>query len=120
MRSVAFALLAAALPVQAAVHHVIATPEMTFEPAELVIRRGDAVVFSNGGGVHNVVADDERFRCAVNCNTNTAPSGLAWSAIVQFREAGEIGYYCEAHGDTQGGMRGLIVVEFADGFEDTP
>jgi plastocyanin len=99
---------------------VVANPDMTFTPATLTIYQHDRVVFRNGGGVHNVVADDNRFRCAVNCNTNTAPSALAWSAGVQFTQLGSIGYYCEQHGNTTSGMRGLIVVidrVFVDGFD---
>jgi plastocyanin len=105
---------------QARTFEVIANPDMTFTPATLTIHQYDRVVFRNGGGVHNVVADDNRFRCAVNCNTNTAPSALPWSAGVQFTQLGSIGYYCEQHGNTTSGMRGLITVidrVFVDAFE---
>ena len=99
---------------------VVANPDMTFTPSPLVIHQYDRVVFRNGGGLHNVVADDNRFRCAINCNTNTAPSSQAWSSGLQFTRLGSIGYYCEQHGDTTSGMRGLIIVidrVFVDGFE---
>jgi plastocyanin len=99
---------------------VVANPDMTFTPATLVIYQYDRVVFRNGGGLHNVVADDNRFRCSVNCNTNTAPSSQAWSSGLQFTRLGSIGYYCEQHGDTASGMRGLITVidrVFVDAFE---
>lgn len=113
---------AIALPAAAAArtYEVIANPDMTFTPATLTIYQYDRVLFRNGGGLHNVVADDNSFRCAVNCNTNTAPSALAWSAGVQFTRLGSFGYFCEQHGDTTSGMRGLIVVidrVFVDGFE---
>jgi plastocyanin len=113
-------LVLSAAAAQARTVEVIANPDMTFTPATLTIHQYDRVVFRNGGGVHNVVADDNRFRCAVNCNTNTAPSALAWSAGVQFTQLGSIGYYCEQHGNTTSGMRGLIVVIdriFVDGFD---
>lgn len=79
------------------------------------------VNFRNGGGVHNVVADNLYFKCSVNCNTNSTPSALAWSAIVQFRRLGTFGYFCEQHGDTMIGMRGSITVidrVFVDGFDE--
>ncbi len=93
---------------------------MTFTPATLVIHQYDRIVFRNGGGLHNVVADDNRFRCSVNCNTNTAPSAQPWSSGLQFTRLGDIGYYCEQHGDLGSGMRGLIRVidrVFVDGFD---
>lgn len=112
LRGLPAALLLAVLAGDASARtfEVIANPDMTFTPATLTIYQYDRVVFRNGGGLHNVVADDNRFRCAVNCNTNTAPSALAWSAGVQFTLLGSIGYYCEQHGDTGSGMRRLIVV----------
>lgn len=122
-RRAAVVLMAAGvMPVvaQARTFEVIANPDMTFTPATLTIYQYDRVVFRNGGGLHNVVADDNSFRCAVNCNTNTSPSALAWSAGVRFTRLGSFGYFCEQHGDTNAGMRGLIVVidrVFVDGFD---
>lgn len=113
-------LVLSAAAAQARTFEVIANPDMTFTPATLTIHQYDRIVFRNGGGVHNVVADDNRFRCAVNCNTNTSPSALAWSAGVQFTQLGSIGYYCEQHGNTTSGMRGLINVidrVFVDSFD---
>lgn len=118
----AFVLLAAHAA-HARTFEVVANPDMTFTPASLVIYQYDRVVFRNGGGLHNVVADDNRFRCAINCNTNTAPSSQAWSSGLQFTRLGSIGYFCEQHGDTTSGMRGLITVidrVFVDGFEAEP
>jgi plastocyanin len=97
---------------------VVAT-DMTFTPTTITIYQYDRIRFRNGGGLHNVVADDNSFRCAVNCNTNTAPSALLWSAGVQFTRLGTFGYFCEQHGDVNSGMRGVIVVidrVFVDGF----
>jgi plastocyanin len=115
----AFSVLAAHAA-HARTFEVVANPDMTFTPASLVIYQYDRVVFRNGGGLHNVVADDNRFRCAINCNTNTAPSSQPWSSGLQFTRLGSIGYFCEQHGDTTSGMRGLITVidrVFVDGFE---
>jgi plastocyanin len=102
-------------------HVVTANPGLTFSPDRLVVIEGDTVRFRNGGGTHNVHADDDRFVCSVNCTTNTGPSGAEWSSVVAFDHAGTIGYYCDKHGGTGGGMRGTIVVVtdriFVDGFE---
>lgn len=87
----------------------------------ITIYQNDQVNFRNGGGVHNVIADDRRFQCAVNCNTSTTPSSLPWSVRVQFTRLGTFGYYCEQHGDTMIGMRGSVTVidrVFVDGFEE--
>jgi plastocyanin len=106
----------------AAIEHLVtANPDLTFSPASLVVARGDTVRFHNGGGTHNVHADDDRFVCSVNCTTNNGPNGADWSAVVAFDEAGTFGYYCEKHGGTGSGMRGTIIVVddhvFADGFD---
>lgn len=103
--------------------NVTANPDMTFTPAYLVIYQNDTVVFSNAGGTHNVRADNNSFICAINCTTKNAPSTEPWSVPVQFKHLGDIGYFCEAHGDLTGGMRGEILVidrVFVDGFEPTP
>ena len=118
-RALAASLLAAA-PASAAVFTVTANPDMTFTPAEITLYQGDAIVFVNGGGVHNVRADNDSFRCALNCSNHGEPSAEPWRATVQFRHLGTLGYYCEAHGDLAGGMRGRITVldrVFVDGFD---
>ncbi|HJT98306.1 MAG TPA: plastocyanin/azurin family copper-binding protein [Rhodanobacteraceae bacterium] len=105
----------------AAIYVVTANPDMTFTPESITIHQGDAIRFENAGGVHNVHADDDSFICALNCNTNTAPSDLPWSVVVRFNHLGTIGYYCDQHGNTTSGMRGSITVIdriFVDGFDD--
>ena len=112
--------LCVTLPARATVWLVTTNPDMTFTPADLSIRQGDAITFENRGGVHNVHADNNRFHCAVNCSTNTSPSATLWHVVVQFNLAGEFGYYCDQHGDTTTGMRGIVRVTeslYADGFE---
>jgi len=104
----------------ATVYVVTANPDLTFTPASITIHQGDAIRFVNGGGVHNVHADDNRFICSLNCTTNNAPSDADWSVIVRFNQLGTIGYYCDQHGDTTSGMRGSITVIdriFVDGFD---
>jgi plastocyanin len=96
------------------------THAMTFTPAHLVIYQYDTVIFVNAGGLHSVHADNNAFICAINCTNNNGPSTENWSVPVQFKYLGDFGYYCEAHGDLNGGMRGEIDVidrVFVDGFE---
>jgi len=105
---------------RAAIHVVTANPDLTFTPAAITIYQGDTIAFENAGGVHNVHADNNRFICSVNCTTNNAPNAAAWRADVQFRQLGTFGYYCDAHGDLDGGMRGAVTVIdriFVDGFD---
>lgn len=105
---------------RATVYAVTANPDLTFTPASITIRQGDSIRFSNAGGVHNVHADNNRFICSVNCTTDNAPSGDAWSDVVRFNQVGTFGYYCDQHGNTTSGMRGSITVLdsiFADGFD---
>jgi len=114
------ALALCASPAHATVYVVTANPDLTFTPASITIHQGDAIRFVNGGGVHNVHADDNRFICSLNCTTNNAPSDADWSVIVRFNQLGTIGYYCDQHGDTTSGMRGSITVIdriFVDGFD---
>lgn len=110
------------LPVMAsgANHTVTANSNMTFTPSSLSIAAGDTVTFKNGGGLHNVASDPgavTTFRCANGCDGaggNGDPSSDAWSAVVTFRTAGTIGYFCEIHGAPGGiGMAGKITVSGA-------
>jgi plastocyanin len=114
-------MLIVATPSHASEHVVTANPDLTFTPSRLIVIEGDVVRFRNGGGTHNVHADDDRFVCSIDCTTNTGPSGAEWSSLVTFGRAGTIGYYCDKHGGTGGGMRGTIVVVteriFGDGFD---
>jgi len=110
----------AASHARAAVHVVTANPDMTFTPADLTIYQGDTIRFENAGGLHNVHADDDSFVCALDCSLHTAPSSAPWQVNRRFGQLGTIGYYCDQHGDTRGGMRGSITVidrVFVDGFE---
>ena len=108
---------------EARVFVVTANPDLTYTPASITIHQGDSIRFENAGGVHNVHADDDRFKCSINCSTNNAPSDELWSDVVRFNQLGTIGYYCDQHGDLQGGMRGSITVIdrlFVDGFDPVP
>lgn len=97
-----------------------ANADMTFTPAAIEIYKGDSIRFVNGGGLHNVHADDDSFVCALDCSLHNAPSSQPWQVSVRFNRLGAIGYYCDQHGDTTGGMRGSITVidrVFVDGFD---
>ena len=105
----------------AAEHLVTANSNQTFTPASITIRQGDTIRFQNSGGVHNVHADDDRFVCSIDCKSNNTPNGAPWSVVVKFDQPGTVGYYCDKHGGTQGGMRGHVTVivdeVFANGFD---
>lgn len=105
----------------AAEYLVTANSNQTFTPASITIRQGDTIRFQNTGGVHNVHADDDRFICSIDCKSNNTPNGAPWSVVVRFDQPGTVGYYCDKHGGTQGGMRGVITVivdeVFANGFD---
>jgi plastocyanin len=74
-----------------------------FNPRSVTINAGDTVTFVNGGGFHNVVADDNSF-------TSGDPSDN-FSFTQAFPTAGSFHYYCAVHGAPGGiGMSGTIVV----------
>lgn len=102
---------------------VTATSDLTFDPAIITIYQHDNIVFKNGGGLHNVRADNNSFWCADDCSLHRSPSSDSWEDTVTFNALGTFGYYCEQHGDTTSGMRGTIIVVdriFVDGFETPP
>ena len=119
----------ASLAPAATTHDVIvggSNGEMTFTPADITIAKGDSIHFENAGGIHNVRADDDSFWCALDCTLHRQPSGQPWQVSRTFNQVRTIGYYCEAHGNLSGGMRGSITViepvdaVFSDGFDDPP
>ena len=105
--------LAASQVAYASSYVVTANPDLTFTPTHLTIALGDQVIFENDGGLHNVRADNNSFWCADDCSLHRSPSSRAWQNTVTFNALGTIGYYCEQHGDTTGGMRGFITVQRA-------
>jgi len=82
----------------------------TFTPQTLTIHAGDTVLFRNKGGLHNVVADDGSFRCALSC-ANGTPSSQNWQSSITFDTPGVVGYFCEVHGAPGVGMFGTITVQ---------
>ena len=95
---------------------VTATGSNTFSPAVVNINAGDSVLFRYGAGApHNVVADDNSFRCAKGCDGDGAGGSGAlatgWSFTKTFNTPGTIRYYCEAHGGPNGFlMSGQVIV----------
>ena len=115
-RFVLIACLSVASPVFAASHTVNVGPGQSYSPATLTIAVGDTVKFTNRGGLHNVKANDNSFRCARGCDGdgqggNGAASTEIWHANVTFDVVGTVGYYCETHGTPTMGMRGTIIVQ---------
>lgn len=112
-----FAVTVSAAPVHAANFTVlVGSGGNVYVPATLTVSVGDTVTFRNAGGLHNVKADDNSFRCANGCDHdghggNGDTSTDIWHASVTFSVVGNIGYYCEQHGNTLTGMRGMIIVK---------
>ena len=93
----------------------VGQPEKSFSPQSLTIAVGDTVTFVNKGGQHNVVADDHSFRCAMGCDGDGhggsgTPSNAPWTVTLTFSTSGDIGYFCETHGQPGSGMFGTIHV----------
>ena len=99
----------------AAEHAVSVGPGNVFAPRALTIAVGDSVTWTNNGGVHNVRADDNSFRCAAGCDGgggDGSPSTAGWSFTLTFNDPGLIRYFCEVHGAPGGiGMSGTVTVE---------
>ena len=82
----------------------VSAGDYTFYPPHVTINVGDTVTWSNFGGLHNVLADDNSFG-------NGAPSATRWTYSHTFTTAGTFGYYCTIHGTPGGGgMAGMITV----------
>ncbi|HEX3528526.1 MAG TPA: Calx-beta domain-containing protein [Thermoanaerobaculia bacterium] len=111
------AVLLLGAPVARAANHTVhvgGNAGLNYNPSSLTIAAGDSVTWVNDGGMHNVTADDNSFRCAAGCDGaggSGDPSTDSWSATRTFSTAGTIGYHCEVHGPL--GMRGTITVQGA-------
>src|SRR4051794_34604659 len=80
-----------ALPAGAASQDVTANPDNTFTPANVTILQGEAVSWTNAGGVHNVHLEDNSF------DHPQDPSSEPWQGSKTFLTPGVYKYYCEAH-----------------------
>lgn len=83
---------------------------LVFTPNSLTISAGDTVTFTNAGGFHNIdsTGGPTTFKCSVDCISNNAPNGTAWSDTVPFPTAGTVTYRCDQHATS--GMTGSITV----------
>ena len=112
-------MLSCVVNAQAKISYVIVGGQsLSFSPQTIDIDAGDVVTFLNFGGVHNVVADDGSFRCALGCDNDGqggsgAASGQLWSVSINFPNAGAVGYFCELHGAPGVDMFGTIKVRAA-------
>ncbi|HXU33155.1 MAG TPA: Calx-beta domain-containing protein, partial [Thermoanaerobaculia bacterium] len=93
-------------------HAVQVGPGTTYSPKFLTIQAGDTVTWTSAGGFHNVIADDESFRCADGCDGQGGDGspGSGWSFTRAFNAVGVVGYHCEVHGIPGAGMFGTITV----------
>jgi plastocyanin len=65
----------------------VTVQSLSYDPAELHIRVGDSVQWTNNSGTHSVLAADGSFRCANGCD-DTGGSGAPatnWSFTRAFR-----------------------------------
>ncbi|HMM55998.1 MAG: hypothetical protein DYH18_03360 [Xanthomonadales bacterium PRO7] len=98
-------LLLALSPIAAqAATYTITARNFEFDPPSVSINVGDTVTWVNGGGNHNVVADD-------NSYVSGAPSTDKWSFSHTFTAAGTSRFFCAEHGGPGGvGMAGIVQV----------
>ena len=96
----------AVVPALAADGSVAATDSDTFAPRTVTVAVGERVTWRNEGGVHNVRFDDGAYEAPAEPQSR-------WTEPVErrFDRPGTYGYYCEAHGSPDGGMRGTVVVQ---------
>ena len=92
--------------------HDVTVSNFSFTPSQLTINAGDVVRWTNIGGLHNVVADDNSF-------SSGAVSSSAWVYEHTFNSTGSNPYYCAQHGGPGGsGMSGIVTVENATDVND--
>ena len=88
---------------------------ISYSPNSVTINAGESVTFTYAGGPmpHNVIANDNSFRCAKGCEDtggNGAATNQAFTFTRTFNTAGTINYHCEYHGLV---MSGKIIVNAA-------
>src|SRR4051794_4971091 len=80
----------------------------SFSPSTITVQAGQPVCWTWSQSIsHNVHADDGSF-------TSGAPATTG-NFQTSFNTPGTIGFYCQVHGSTSGGMRGTIVVQDSGG-----
>lgn len=99
-----FLILASSLAVATDFKVTVGGAANVFTPKNTPIQVGDSVTFVNGGGFHNVVANDGSF-------TSGDATSDPFSFKHVFTSAGTFGYYCNIHGSSNGaGMAGTVTV----------
>jgi len=92
--------------------YTVDVANFSFTPTQLTINVGDIVKWTNLGGFHNVVADDNSFTSGVASTAN-------WVYEFVFNSVGTFPYYCVVHGGPGGSeMSGVITVEAATDVTD--
>jgi plastocyanin len=79
--------------------HTVEIKQMKFQPAELVVQKGDTVVWIN----HDIVPHDVTEESKKAWTSSLMPVGASWSLIVNE----SAGYYCSIHVI----MKGKLVVQ---------
>ena len=107
--SFAFCLLAGSTLAQAAIVNV-GGANQAFAPQTITINVGATVTFINKGGTHNVVADDNSFRCAHGCDGDgpggAGVGGRNWQGVnANIRARGGSAMARGAMGDAEVVMR---------------
>lgn len=111
-------LLFAAPPARAAFREV-AIVDDEFEPPEIIVQRGDTVVWIHRGArPHGVRATDGSFDSSAGCSFQNGAgcmrSGDRYSRT--FDKAGTFAYFCPVHGSANGvGMAGQVTVASGSG-----
>ena len=101
------ALLVPAVPAGAANQTVVVSSNL-FTPADVTVLQGDSVTWTNSGGLHNVLFEDNSFVMPA------APDPASWSVSRSFDTVGDFRYYCEEHGYPNGvDMSGAVHVKAA-------
>ena len=93
---------------------VRATESNTFTPSKTAVKPGETVTFTNAGGEHNVVWNDN----GVPANPSEAVTPDKWppgGVTRTFTKTGAYRYYCKLHGDPRVnfGMVGFVYVNAA-------
>jgi plastocyanin len=103
MRAASIAALAVVLALCGTAHAedtVTKIENFTFNPAEVTVKPGTTVTWTNADDIpHSVVENDTKFR--------SQPLDTGESFSMTFTDAGEVGYFCGLHPH----MKGKIIVK---------
>lgn len=83
----------------------VALVDLAYEPAEVEVSAGEAVVFTNEGDIAHTVTGDE-----LEFDSGEQLPGESFRFLTDDATPGEITFHCELHPDE---MRGRIVIDSA-------